>query len=147
MRLEENRSNKWLTKIEAKADINLTHSTARLFSYTEILDLDGGIENFMSKIRDMKSSYGPSYGSLELRKSIASIYGENISWESILVTSGCRNANFLAYYTFLEPGDELLIVTPTWWPIISVVHVAGRRGSSRRRSLQHGQRAAGGLDR
>ncbi len=127
MRIEENRSNKWIAKLVAKADINLTHSTARLFSYTEILDLDGGTEKFISKIRDMKSSYGPSYGSLELRESIASIYGEYISWESILVTSGCRNANFLAYYTFLNPEDELLIVTPTWWPIISIPRSFGVR--------------------
>ena len=129
MKVAANQSHVWITKYEDEAEINLTHSTAALFSYEEILELQGGPGEFISKIKDEKVSYGQVHGSINLRKKIASIYGDNISWKSILVTNGCSNANFLAFYTFLEPGDEVIIITPNWWPILATPSSFGPRTS------------------
>jgi aspartate/methionine/tyrosine aminotransferase len=120
VKVEENKSHYWTTKYEKEAKINLSHSTATLFSFEEIFNLQGGTTNFISKIKHKKVSYGQKFGSFDLRKKVSSMYGESISEESILLTNGCSNAIFLAYYTFLDPGDELIITIPTWWPIISI---------------------------
>ncbi len=120
MQIEANQSNLWTTVSKKGVRWNLSQSMGRLFSYVEILKFGGGVESFIKKIQDEVMSYGPSYGSGELRDAIAAIYGSDISWQSVLVTAGCRKANFLAYYTFLEPGDEVIIVTPTWWPIMAI---------------------------
>jgi len=120
VKVDANQSNNWTTKYENEAEINLAHSTAALFSFKDILDLNGGPEAFISQIEDEKLSYSSKKGFYILRDKVASIYNEFISYESILITNGCNNANFLAYYTFLEPADEIIIIIPTWWPIMSV---------------------------
>ena len=103
MKIIENLSDYWITLYEKDAKINLTHSTASILSYEEIFNLMGGMNCFVDSFKNKKISYGQKLGSLKLRKIISSLYGENITWESVIITNGCSNANFLAYYTFLEP--------------------------------------------
>jgi aspartate/methionine/tyrosine aminotransferase len=63
--------------------------------------------------------YGPSRGTLELRKAItgkiANVSGTNYNAESeILATHGAIHAYYCAIQAILNPGDEVLIPDPSW---------------------------------
>jgi aspartate/methionine/tyrosine aminotransferase len=63
--------------------------------------------------------YSDSQGIPELRRKIASYYGENYDAlvdpdREVLVTAGSKAAIFMAMQATLNPGDELLIHEPAW---------------------------------
>jgi len=56
--------------------------------------------------------YGSPKGIIELRKSLAS--RENCSEENIMICPGARFAVYLAITTLLNPGDEIVVIEPSW---------------------------------
>lgn len=66
-----------------------------------------------------KTFYTPSKGLLSLRKEIASFYRRryNLDYDEstdILVTIGASEAIELALFTLLNPGDEVIVVSPSY---------------------------------
>ena len=57
--------------------------------------------------------YGDTRGSVELRKLIASNYGE-LSSENVLVTTGTAEANFLTLTSLIDRSDEVILIVPTY---------------------------------
>src|SRR5215469_3986736 len=53
--------------------------------------------------------YGQSNGTIELRNRIAAMY-PGASADNIMVTNGSSEANFLATWMLIEPGDEMVIM-------------------------------------
>ena len=95
----------------------------------EIIGLQTGDPDFATPpavidvaVRAMQSGathYGPSQGTLELRKAvagkIASVSGAGYNPESeILVTHGSIHAYYCAVQAILNPGDDVLIPDPSW---------------------------------
>lgn len=66
------------------------------------------------------TKYTEVQGILELREAIANYlsekYGENIKPSEIIVTPGALSAIFLAYLSYIESGDEVVIIEPSYPP-------------------------------
>jgi len=57
--------------------------------------------------------YGPAKGITELRTALASFH-EPVSKENIMICPGARFAVYLAITTLLNPGDEIIVIEPSW---------------------------------
>jgi aspartate/methionine/tyrosine aminotransferase len=67
---------------------------------------------------------GPSdEGLVPLREAIASRYGATA--ECVSIAAGASGANFQAMLALLEPGDDALIETPAYDPLIAAARAAG----------------------
>lgn len=61
--------------------------------------------------------YTPNAGIIELRRSIAKYHANNLNPNpetEIIVTTGACEAIELAFFTLVDPGDEVIVVTPAW---------------------------------
>ena len=76
-------------------------------------------EAALKAMQDGQTHYGPSNGTLELRKAIAHKLqrDEGVTYDpasEILVTNGGIHAYYTAMQSVLNPGDEVLIPDPSW---------------------------------
>ncbi|HZW58513.1 MAG TPA: pyridoxal phosphate-dependent aminotransferase [Nitrososphaerales archaeon] len=73
----------------------------------------------------------PFLGIPELRKAIAArfsrLYGLNLNWENqIIVTSGSMQAEYYLMSALINPGDEVIIPTPTFFFDMPVILARGK---------------------
>jgi len=75
------------------------------------------------------TKYTPSQGILSLRKAICEKikedYGFEYSPEEVIVTSGAKQAIFNLLLSLLDPGDEVLILSPYWVSYPEMIAFAG----------------------
>lgn len=74
--------------------------------------------------------YTESRGLIELREAVAQKLTEenglSVDPESqVLITVGAREALFLAMQVLIEPGDEVLVIDPSWLTYQALVRLAG----------------------
>ncbi|KAH0530076.1 hypothetical protein TsFJ059_004748 [Trichoderma semiorbis] len=70
--------------------------------------------------------YGAIRGSSTLRETISTLYeDEQIAPENVVITQGAIAANFLAFYSLIEPGDHVICVYPTYQQLYSVPESLG----------------------
>ncbi len=79
-----------------------------------------------------KTRYSANAGLIDLRRAIAADYlkshGRNLDPEQeIICTVGAMEAAFLALYTLLEPGDEVIIHCPYWINYSQVIRSLGAK--------------------
>lgn len=76
-----------------------------------------------------KVHYVNNFGIMELRQALAGkITRENgfaVRPEEVMVTVGAVEALTVALMAFVEPGDEVLIVEPSWVNYVSIVRLCG----------------------
>ncbi|HYE88122.1 MAG TPA: pyridoxal phosphate-dependent aminotransferase [Vicinamibacterales bacterium] len=75
-------------------------------------------------------------GYLPLREAIAARY--RMSTECVSIAPGASGANFLSCLALLEPGDDVLIETPAYDPLMAAVRAAGANVVRFERSWQKG---------
>ena len=96
-------------------------------------DEDGPSALIDAAVRALKSGsnqYAPVHGIPELRKAVAAanrrFYGLDIDWETeTLVTAGATEALAAAFFAFLSPGDEALLLAPCYDSYAPIVEAAG----------------------
>ena len=76
-------------------------------------------ETAFKAMQNGDTHYGPSAGTLELRKAIAAklLRDEGVTYDpasEILVTHGGIHAYYTAMQSILNPGDDVLIPDPSW---------------------------------
>jgi aspartate/methionine/tyrosine aminotransferase len=80
---------------------------------------------FLDKNRDF-SRYGDTFGIEDLRDALTvKVIEDNqiqVAPNNILVTTGATNALSAAAHSVLEPGDEILVLTPCWPIFPGIVH-------------------------
>jgi len=106
----------------------------------DIVDLSAGEPDFptpdwisdaaIEGIRAGRTRYTPAPGLPELRQAVAASLGTGIpaGWDltadSVVVTSGAKQALFNACFALFGPGDEVLIATPYWTSYPEIVELA-----------------------
>lgn len=101
---------RWQSVWEHRVSVNLSESGVHPLSIGELLDLSGGD---LAALAELRMSYNQGDGSDELRSAIAALY-PGATEANITVTLGSSEANFIACWTVIEPGDHVAILMPAY---------------------------------
>ena len=104
---------------ENTVDYNLTESGFHPYTLKEFLS-----EEEIDTLTSTVLGYGQTNGSIPLRQRIASMYN-GADEDSILVTNGSSEANFIACHTLLEKGDEVVMMVPNYMQIWGIAEEMG----------------------
>lgn len=101
---------RWQSTWENRVRYNLSESGVHPLSIAELLALSGGdLDEFAA----LRLVYSQSDGTEELRAAIAALYTPTTQ-DHVTVTVGSSEANFIVCWTLIEPGDRVVVVTPTY---------------------------------
>ncbi len=98
---------------EHAVELQLSESGVHPVTLAEIARI-AGID--VAELSDVALEYVQSNGSDELRRSIAAFHPGSTA-DGIVVTCGSSEANFLAAWELLGPGDELVFMEPNYFQI------------------------------
>lgn len=75
------------------------------------------------------TGYTESVGILELREAVAEYlntrYGSDVKTSEIIITPGALSAIYLAMISFLDPGDEVIVIEPSYPPYTEIAKFIG----------------------
>ena len=104
---------------ENRVEYNLTESGIHPYTLRELLS-----EAELDDLLSLRLGYGQTNGSVELREAICGLYpGAGI--DNVLATSGSAEANFIAVWSLLEAGDELVLMLPNYMQIWGIARALG----------------------
>ena len=88
------------------------------------------IRKYAQKAMDQgKTFYSPAAGIKVLRETIAEKatqrFGREITFDQVIVTCGAKQAVFSVCFSMLEPGDEVIMITPFWVSYSESVRLCG----------------------
>ncbi len=106
-----------MSKWENVVDYNLGDSGVHPMTTEELVDDPKFIEELLST----GLYHPPANGNTELRQHIAALY-PGATPDNVLVTSGAAQANFTSLWTLLEPGDEIVVMLPSYLQIWGIAH-------------------------
>ena len=104
---------------ENRVKYNLTESGIHLYTLRELLTAEE-----TEGLLDVRLGYGWTNGEPELREIISSRY-PGAGREEILVADGSAEANFLAMWSLLESGDEIVLMLPNYMQIWGIARSLG----------------------
>lgn len=95
---------------------NLTETGIHPFTLKELLE-----DREIQELQNIRLGYGQTNGSIELRDAISAMY-PGTDRDNVMVTTGSIEANFVAIWSLLEPGDELILMLPNYMQIWGIAH-------------------------
>ncbi len=110
---------RWQSTYENRVDYNLSESGVHPLTLRKLLDLAG-----VQSTDELLLGYGQSNGSDELRERIAALY-PGASEANVVASNGSAEANFVALWELVEPGDEVAIVTPAYGQTLGLAPMLG----------------------
>ena len=125
MKIEPFLVERFMSAYEHQAELNLAETCVDPFSLHEFLAFVGR-EDFLKDLEGIKMTYGFVEGSPELREGISDLY-ESVEPENVLATGGAIGANFLVFYSLVEPGDKIISVFPAYQQLYSVPKSLGAK--------------------
>jgi len=111
---------RWQSLHENDVDYNLSESGVHPLAVRELLALAG------NDVGDVVLGYGHSNGSPELREAIARLYA-GAEPHNVKVANGSAEANFIALWRLVRPGDEVAILVPTYMQTYGLASASGAR--------------------
>ncbi len=118
----------WMNRYEDDAKYNIAETCVESLKVGELLDIASIERNeFFGKLAETKLTYGAIPGSLGLREEITKLYHNKKTTENVIVTNGGIGANFLALFTLVGPGDEVVAVYPTYQQLYSLPEALGAK--------------------
>lgn len=145
MRIETFAMERLQSTWENRVQFNLSESGVHPLRLEELLGLEPGAGTTgdnLGRLLKQELVYTQSNGTPELRSAIAALY-PGATEEHIEVTNGGSEANYLAVWHLVEPGDEVVMMTPNYmqawglvrgfggilkpWPLREHETAAGRR--------------------
>lgn len=127
MRIELFGVENWMNTYEEDAKFNIAETCVEPLTVAELLDISGESEAFYKKLVDMRLTYDAIPGSLELRSEICSLYHTKKTADNVLITNGGIGANFLALFSLIVPGDEVVVLCPTYQQLYSLPSAFGAK--------------------
>jgi aspartate/methionine/tyrosine aminotransferase len=109
------------SQFERTVEYNLADSSVKCASITALLSGEDPAE-----LTSLQLYYPEVNGTALLRQRIAALY-PNATPANVLVTVGAAQANWLACETLLEPGDEVIVVSPGYRQVWGLAKNAGCR--------------------
>jgi aspartate/methionine/tyrosine aminotransferase len=101
MKLEQFAMERMQSTWENLVDFNLSESGVHPLTPRELLQ-----DTDLDIVLDQPLVYSQSNGTVELRELIAGFYS-NATVEHVQVTNGGSEANYIAVWRLIEPGDEV----------------------------------------
>ncbi|OLR95529.1 hypothetical protein BJP25_00055 [Actinokineospora bangkokensis] len=106
-----------------------------------VVDVSGGQPDFVTgehvvdaavdALRAGHTHYTASRGLVRLRELIAQKHqrdnGFTVSPEDVIVTPSAKHALYISLLTLLDPGDEVVVPTPSWVSYQAMAHLVGGR--------------------
>ncbi|HSR34791.1 MAG TPA: aminotransferase class I/II-fold pyridoxal phosphate-dependent enzyme, partial [Anaerolineae bacterium] len=108
---------------EFTAPYLLCASDCESLTVDELLQLAG---LSLASLGRLHLGYTETQGAPALRERIATLYGE-ISGEQVISLSAPEEGIFLMMHTLLEPGDEVIVLTPCYDSLVNVAEYLGCR--------------------
>lgn len=114
-----------MDRYENDAKYNLAETCCASISLRDLQIFSGREADLIDY--SQKQVYGAIRGSSALRSNIARIYSTSdpLRAEDVIVTNGAIQANFLALYTNVGPGDHVICHYPTYQQLYSVPESLG----------------------
>ncbi|HXV87410.1 MAG TPA: aminotransferase class I/II-fold pyridoxal phosphate-dependent enzyme [Gemmatimonadales bacterium] len=113
----------WQSRWENRVRFNLSESGVHPLSVADLLALSGGDAGRMT---GLPLGYSQGNGSDELRDAIAALY-PGATRDHVLVTTGSAEANFIACWALVQPGERVVILTPTYMQTLGLARNTGAR--------------------
>ena len=80
-------------------------------------------------IREGKTKYTPTAGTVEARKAIAARMKEDLGvefdYDAIVISNGAKACLYASMFTLLDPGDEVIVPAPYWVSYTEQVRMVG----------------------
>ena len=110
MKIEPFQLERLQSEWEHVVEINLSESGIEPMTPRELL---GDDQRLCEELLDQELMYVQTNGTPQLRQRIADLY-DDATPEHVLVTTGGAEANFLSILKLVEPGDEVVMMTPNY---------------------------------
>lgn len=118
----------WMNKYENDAVYNVAETCVESLKVGELLDIAGvEKEKFFADLSETKLTYGAIPGSEALREEICGLYHKKKTLDNVIITNGGIGANFLAIFTLIAPGDEVVTIYPTYQQLYSLPEALGAK--------------------
>lgn len=114
----------WMDTYENHCKYNIAETCVDSISLHELERFALREGDLLSQMYDMRLGYGEIPGRKAFREGVAGLY-RTVSPDQVLTTNGAAGANFLAHYALLEPGDEIIVVVPTYQQHYSIPESLG----------------------
>jgi hypothetical protein len=101
---------RWQSTWENRVRYNLSESGVHPLTVGELLELANAP---VDPLLDVRLGYSQSNGTDVLRERIAALY-PGASPEHVLVTTGSSEANFVACWRLIQPGDKVTVQAPNY---------------------------------
>ena len=110
----------WMNEHEKTALYNIADTCVNTLSLDELFSLTNTNKyEFFEKISEKKLGYGYIQGSPDYKNGICKLY-KSLKPENIISTNGAAGANYLVFYSLVNPGDRVISVTPTYQQLYSI---------------------------
>ncbi len=119
MNIESFDLERWQSVHEHQVEINLSESGVHPLRLRELVEA-GDVEDLLGQ----ELGYPQTNGTIPLRERIAALY-DGATAGNVLVTNGGSEANFVTCWHLVEPGDEVVVIQPTYMQIPGLVRSFG----------------------
>lgn len=114
MRIDDFKLEHWLNPLDPICKYNLGASCVKALGVNEMLEFVGeDSHEILNQIGKMSLHYGEFDGSARLKKAIAGTY-KKVKPDMVLTVHGGTGANNMVLTELLEPGDNVIVVTPSY---------------------------------
>lgn len=109
------------SQFERTVEYNLADSSVKCAKVSDLLAGESA-----AQLTTLPLYYPEVNGTVRLRERIAALY-PNAGPSNVLVTVGAAQANWMICATFLEPGDEVIVISPGYRQVWGLAKNAGCR--------------------
>lgn len=110
---------RWQSVWENQVELNLSESGVHPLRLDEALAADE-----LADLAAVSLGYPQTNGTPRLRAAIAALY-PGATADNVLVTNGGSEANFVATWALLSPGDEAVVMAPNYMQLDGLVRTIG----------------------